>query len=132
MNKIKLLLASFLTAISISTLALPATALVKAQGDALTCGTQLNLNATGDCKVDEDEANRVNQTLERVVRIFQIVVGIISVMMIIFGGLKYITSGGETNGVKAAKNTILYAVIGLVIVAIAESIVQFVLQRFNE
>ena len=98
----------------------------------LTCGTQLNLNATGDCKVDEDEANRVNQTLERVVRIFQIVVGIISVMMIIFGGLKYITSGGETNGVKAAKNTILYAVIGLVIVAIAESIVQFVLQRFNE
>ena len=116
----------------ISTLALPATALVKAQGDALTCGTQLNLNATGDCKVDEDEANRVNQTLERVVRIFQIVVGIISVMMIIFGGLKYITSGGETNGVKAAKNTILYAVIGLVIVAIAESIVQFVLQRFNE
>lgn len=132
MNKIKLLLASFLTAISIGTLALPATVLVKAQGDALTCGTQLNLNATCEGIVDEDEANRVNQTLERVVRIFQIVVGIISVMMIIFGGLKYITSGGETNGVKAAKNTILYAVIGLVIVAIAESIVQFVLQRFNE
>ncbi len=53
----------------------------------------------------------------------------ISVFMLIFGGLKYITSGGESSGITGAKNTILYAIIGLVVVGLAQIIVQFVLNR---
>ena len=49
--------------------------------------------------------------------------------MIIVGGFKYITSGGNDGNVSTAKNTILYAVIGLVIVALAQIIVRYVLGK---
>jgi hypothetical protein len=49
--------------------------------------------------------------------------------MIIVGGLKYITSGGDSGNVSGAKNTILYAIVGLVVVALAQIIVRFVLTR---
>jgi hypothetical protein len=51
--------------------------------------------------------------------------------MIIIGGLKYITSGGDSSNVTGAKNTILYAVVGLVVVAMAQFIVRFVLTKVN-
>jgi hypothetical protein len=47
--------------------------------------------------------------------------------MIIIGGLKYITSGGESSNVSGAKNTIIYAIVGLIVVALAQFIVHFVL-----
>ena len=134
MKKIKLLLTSLITLIGLNAALLAPIATVKAATtttNGLTCGTQLDLNTDGECAVDTTKAGKVNDTLTKVVRLFEIIVGIVSVIMIIFGGLKYITSGGETGGVKKAKDTILYAVIGLVVVAISESIVQFVLQRFN-
>ncbi len=49
--------------------------------------------------------------------------------MIIVGGLKYITSGGDSGNITSAKNTILYAIVGLIVVALAQIIVRFVLQR---
>jgi hypothetical protein len=49
--------------------------------------------------------------------------------MIIWGGFKYITSGGDSNNVSGAKNTIIYAIIGLVIVALAQLIVHFVISQ---
>ena len=48
--------------------------------------------------------------------------------MIVVGGLKYITSGGDSSNVTGAKNTILYAIIGLIIVALAQLLVRFVLR----
>ena len=49
--------------------------------------------------------------------------------MIIFGGFKYMTSGGSDDKTKDAKNTILYALVGLVIVLLAQTIVKFVFSR---
>lgn len=72
---------------------------------------------------------KVNNLIKNAIRIFQIIVGLISVFMIITGGLKYITSGGDSSKVGEAKNAILYAVIGLVVVGIAQIIVQFALNR---
>ena len=51
---------------------------------------------------------------------------------VIIGGLKYITSGGDSGNVTGAKNTILYAVIGLIIVVLAQVIVRFVLVQTND
>lgn len=93
----------------------------------IACGSQGNITGT-DCTTANADAT-INNTIRRAIQIFQIVVGLISVFMLIFGGLKYITSGGESSGVSGAKNTILYAVIGLVVVALAQVIVQFVLNR---
>ena len=55
------------------------------------------------------------------------VVGAVSVIMVVVGGLKYTLSGGDSSGIKSAKDTILYAIIGLVIASFAYSIVNFVL-----
>jgi len=49
------------------------------------------------------------------------------VIMIIVGGFRYITSGGESGNVSGAKNTLIYAIVGLVIVALAQIIVHYVL-----
>jgi predicted permease len=62
-----------------------------------------------------------------VVNYLSIIVGIIAVIMIIVGGFRYITSGGESSNVSGAKNTLIYAIVGLIIVALAQFIVRFVL-----
>ena len=55
------------------------------------------------------------------------VVGLLSVVMIIIGGLRYVTSGGNSTSVTAAKNTIMYAIVGLVISFLAFAAINFVL-----
>lgn len=59
------------------------------------------------------------------------VVGFLSVVMLIWGGLRYIISGGNSNAVTAAKNTILYAIVGLVIAIFAYAIVNFVINTLT-
>ncbi|MBQ2695569.1 hypothetical protein IJG04_02975 [Candidatus Saccharibacteria bacterium] len=54
------------------------------------------------------------------------IVGIIAVIMLIIGGIKYVLSGGDSKKVTDAKNTVLYAIIGLVIAFLAFAIVNFV------
>jgi hypothetical protein len=51
----------------------------------------------------------------------------ISVLMIIYGGIRYTISGGDAKNVTAAKNTIIYAVVGLVVAILAYAIVDFVI-----
>lgn len=54
-------------------------------------------------------------------------VGIISVIMLILGGIRYVISGGDSKKVTDAKNTIMYAIIGLIIAILAYAIVNFVI-----
>lgn len=85
-----------------------------------------------DPDADQDAGGQVDNIIVTVINIFSLVVGVIAVIMIIIGGLKYITSAGDSGNVTSAKNTILYAVIGLVIVALAQVIVRFVLERVTQ
>lgn len=57
-------------------------------------------------------------------------VGAVSVIMVVVGGLRYVISGGNSASVGAAKNTILYAIVGLVIALLAYAIVNFVIGSF--
>lgn len=74
---------------------------------------------------------RVNDTIALVINVFSLVVGVVAVIMIIIGGLRYIISGGDSGNVTSAKNTILYAIIGLVVVALSQFIVKFVLGKVS-
>jgi hypothetical protein len=56
-------------------------------------------------------------------------VGVVAVIMFIVGGFRYITSAGDSSKVSSAKNTLVYAIIGLVVVALAQAIVLFVLNK---
>lgn len=105
----------------------PATVSAANIGDNLCKGANLSVSA-GDCEADDPEG-KVNGLITLIINIFSIVVGVVAVIMIIIGGLKYITSSGDSNNVTSAKNTILYAIIGLVVVALAQFIVKFVLAK---
>jgi hypothetical protein len=59
------------------------------------------------------------------------VLGAISVIMIIIGGLRYVVSGGNSTNVTAAKNTILYAIVGVIIAILSYAIINFVLGSFT-
>ena len=72
-------------------------------------------------------SGKVDNIVELVINIFSMVVGVIAVIMIIVGGFKFITAGGDSGKVTSARSTIIYALIGLVIVALAQVIVRFVL-----
>lgn len=57
-------------------------------------------------------------------------IGAISVIMLIIGGIRYTISGGDQTQVTSAKNTILYAVVGIIVALLAFAIVNFVLTSF--
>ena len=68
-----------------------------------------------------------NGVFSRITNTVLLIVGLISVIMLVYGGLRYILSGGDSKKVTDAKNTILYAIIGLIISMLAYAIVNFVL-----
>jgi hypothetical protein len=73
----------------------------------------------------------VSAIASKVVNVFSIIVGVVAVIMVIYGGFRYIISGGDSGRVGTAKNTLIYAIIGLIIVALAQLIVRYVLSTAN-
>lgn len=71
--------------------------------------------------------NQLSGFIKDIINILLFLIGAIAVIMIIIGGLRYVTSGGDQGAITGAKNTILYAVIGLIIAIMAYAIVNFVL-----
>lgn len=59
------------------------------------------------------------------------IVGAVAVIMIVIGGLRYVISGGDASQVQAAKNTILYALVGIIIAILAYAAVGFVIDSFS-
>ena len=82
----------------------------------------------GNCGGSEATAS-INDLVRTIVNLLSAIVGIVAVIMIIVGGLRYITSGGSDTSVTGAKNTILYAIVGLIVVALAQLIVRFTLSK---
>jgi hypothetical protein len=58
------------------------------------------------------------------------IVGAISVIMVVIGGLRYVLSGGNSSNITTAKNTILYAIVGLIVSLLAYALVNFVITSF--
>ena len=83
-------------------------------------------SSSGNCAGAQGSLNTL---ITNILNVFSWVVGIVAVLMIIIAGFRYIVSGGESGGVTGAKNAILFAIVGIVIVAIAQIVVQFVLTK---
>jgi hypothetical protein len=114
--------------------ALPAVAHAAATADISNClatGSGLSVDAGSTCTAPSTAGGttKINTLITDIVNIFSAVVGVISVIMIIVGGFQYITSGGDTGKVGTAKTTIIYAIVGLVVVAFSQFLVQFVLNK---
>jgi len=100
----------------------------KTTAEALQCGT----DSAADVSKSGDPGGKIDTTIQNIINLLSVAVGIAAVIMLIIGGFRYVTSAGNQETVKAAKNTILYALIGLVIVALAQLIVNFVLNKTTQ
>ena len=122
MKKVSVILASLL--------ALPVMAFGVTTLMADSASAQLNLESGINSAKGTGAPDNVMEDdglIKKVVNLLLWAIGIVSVIMIIIGGIRYATSNGDSTQVTAAKNTIMYAVIGLVIAIFAYAIVNFVL-----
>ncbi len=71
-----------------------------------------------------------NGTFSTITNVLLFIIGAIAVIMIVIGGMRYVLSGGDSNQITAAKNTILYAIIGIVVAILAYAAVNFVIGSF--
>lgn len=133
MKKIKSIIATLLvltgligTPLTLSTLTFAA---VNPQEEACT-GTGGTWSG-GKCTGNSSTAD-LSAIIKTIVNVLLYIIGAVAVIMIIVGAFRYVTSGGNSANVTAAKNTILYAVIGLVVAMLAFAIVNFVLSAFTK
>jgi hypothetical protein len=70
-------------------------------------------------------------TFRTITNVLLFLIGAISVIMLIIGGLRYVVSGGDSTAVQNAKNTILYAIVGVIVSILAYAAVSFVISSFS-
>lgn len=125
------IVASTLIVMSVLSLGFGMSALVYADpfsgGQSAAC-TGVGLGTNG-CGTAASSASTISTTITDVIDVLTIVVGLASVIVLIICGFRLIVSGGDSQGVASAKNGILYAIIGLVVVALAQVIVHFVIGK---
>jgi hypothetical protein len=119
MKKIRLAFIPLLAVIGIATAGLGAPAYA-APADEIRSG----VNAAGN------DGTSLESRIQTIVNILLFILGAIAVIMIIIGGIRYTTSNGDASAITSAKNTILYAVVGLVVAILAYAIVNFILASF--
>lgn len=89
--------------------------------------SSVQCNAPGTASSSIASNNNVKNLIKNVINLLSIAVGTVSVIMIIIGGFRYVISSGDSSATKSAKDTIMYAVIGLAVVIFAQTIVRFVI-----
>lgn len=92
-------------------------------GDCSALGIKCSGNET-----TEDLLNRVRT----IVNAFLVLVGITAAIYLVLGGLRYIRSDGDEGQAEQAKNTILYAILGLILIGLSAMIVNFVIGQFTD
>lgn len=86
--------------------------------------------AVGGCTGGQNTDN-IGTFISNILNTAFFAVGIISVGFIIYAGIKYSTSAGDSNKITSAKNTLTYAIIGLIVAILAFAIVTFITSNLN-
>jgi hypothetical protein len=92
------------------------------------------LQAGADSSKGADQQTNLfgdNGVFKTITNVLLFVIGAISVIMLIIGGIRYVVSGGDSAAVTSAKNTILYAVVGIIVAILAYALVNFVIGSFS-
>ncbi len=94
------------------------------------CDVNGGIAGGAGCAQGSDQQSNLfgdNGIFKTITNVLLFVIGAISVIMLIIGGIRYTTSNGDSGAITTAKNTILYAVIGIVIALLAYALVNFVI-----
>ena len=121
------MMAGVLTLASVLMLTLPVSA--------VTCPAGTNRQGSSASTLAECNIENDNSLIPTILNIIQVTIGVlalVAVIVIIFAGVQYTTSAGDTGKVKKAKDSILYGIIGLVIAILAFAIVNFVLSSLTK
>lgn len=97
-------------------------------GKDIQCGIS---QAAGNACSAPNPSGDLGSTIKTILNILSAVAGVLAVLMIMVAGLRFVTSAGSEAGVKSAKGMLIYAVIGLAIVAVAQIIVHFVIKTVS-
>ena len=124
-----------------STLAIVASMAVIALGSIGTpvlaadeCDTSTGLSGGMDCAKNDDMPEDLtgdNGIVTTVINTMLFIVGILSVIMIIYAGIRYVTAHGDKGQVEGAKNTLIYAIVGLIVSIVAYALVNWVVGLFG-
>ncbi len=86
--------------------------------------------ATGNsCATTDSSGSSISNVIKGALNLLTFAAGVATVIMVIIAGFKYLTSQGEASAVANAKNTLLYALIGVVIVVLSQTIVFFIVNN---
>lgn len=91
--------------------------------DNITNGLDRTKDAAGDLEM--------NDVIKTIITTMLFIVGILAVIMIIYGGIRYVTAHGDKTQVASAKDTVVYAVVGLVVAIVAYALVDWVVNAFK-
>lgn len=108
--------------------ALPLAAL--AQGNIVTNSLDLGMNQVGNAIALGN--TDIRTTIARIINVLMGLLGIIAVIMILIGGFKWMTAGGNEDKVGEARKFILQGIVGLVIILAAWAIASFVLTQLQQ
>jgi hypothetical protein len=125
-HKLSMILIPILMLLPATTLVMPAYAACNPSDAAQQVSNGVGQTTTGSPDTSCGQ-NGVTKAVSLAVNILSLVVGIAAVIAIILAGFKYITSAGESGKVGNAKSTLIYALIGLAIAALAQVLVHFVI-----
>ena len=103
---------------------------------AVSAANGINICSNGNensvyCKNKNTGETQVNGIIKTIVEVLLTAVGAISIIMIVIGGIMFALSSGDAQKAAKARNTVLYAVVGLAVTLFASAIVNFVFNRFN-
>jgi hypothetical protein len=127
-NKIKSFVLAGLAVLTLGLAVAPATSTYAAK----TCDpTQGGLAGGIDCINPNENEPTLEERVKTIINVVIYVVGILAVVMVIYGGVRYTLSEGSEKKVTDAKNTIMYGVIGLIVCILAFAIVNFVIGAFT-
>ncbi len=127
MNKIKNIICLVMATLAIAVTGLAATTMAPAYATTANEQAQNGVNSINP----EGKSASLTDMIKIILTAVFTVIGMVAVVMIILGGVNYATSQGDPAKATKAKNTIMYAVIGLVITLLAIAIVNFVLSSLQ-
>ena len=127
MSKLRTLLASLMFAVTVF---VPVSAYAASGSSGEACGAVAI--ASPDGKTCDDPAGpSIQKVVVTAIRLISIVAGVIAVIMLIVGGFMFITSEGDGTKAANARKTIIYAVVGIVVVVFAQVLVKFVFKKVS-
>jgi Type IV secretion system pilin len=83
--------------------------------------------ASGNCTAGQN--SELNTAMTNALNVLSVIAGFTAIVMIIISGIRFMTAAGDPSGIASARTSLIYALVGLVVVAMAQFIVHFVLGR---